>query len=108
MNPLAKSPQYNDLRFPSSLFLSGLKIDKLDSTQIDREERIVDRGRQFSCIPRFVPQQSVEGAQEPDIVDYEVCASSFRHECEHPKGDHWRGRRTTDQCLCGPRAKRVK
>ena len=81
MNLLAKSPQYNDLRFPSRLFLPGLKIDKLDSTQIDRKERIVDRGRQFSCVPRFVPQQSVEGAQEPDIVDYEVCASSFRHEC---------------------------
>jgi hypothetical protein len=81
MNPLAKSSQYNDLRFSSRLFLSGLKIDELHSTQIDRKKRIVDRSRQFSCVPRFVPEQSVERAQESDIVDYEVCASSFRHEC---------------------------
>ena len=81
MNSLTKSPQYNDLRFPPSLFLSGLKIDKLDSTQIHPKKRIDDRGRQFSCVPRFVPQEFVEGTQEPDIVDYEVCASTLWHDC---------------------------
>ncbi len=80
MNPLAKTPQDNDLRFSPGLFLSGLKIDKLDGIQVDREKRIVDRSRQFSHIPRFIPKEFVEGTQEPDIVDSEVCASSFRHD----------------------------
>jgi hypothetical protein len=35
MNKLAKPPQYDDLRFPSCLFLPGLKIDKLDGIQVD-------------------------------------------------------------------------
>jgi len=61
MNALAKTPQDNDLRFSSGLFLSGLKIDELDSIQVDRQKGIVDRSRQFSQIPRFIPQEFVEG-----------------------------------------------
>ena len=80
MNALAKTPQDNDLRFSPSLFLPGLKIDKLDSIQVDRQKRIVDRSRQFSHIPGFIPQQFVERTQEPDIVDCEISASSFRHD----------------------------
>lgn len=89
MNPLAQPPQDNDLRFPSSLFLSGHEIDKLDGIQVDREKRIVDGRRQLPRIPRFVPQEFVEGTQQPDIVDYEVCASAFRHD-----GYRLRGRGT--------------
>ena len=80
MNKLAKPPQYDDLRFPSCLFLSGLKIDKLDGIQVDREKRIIDRSRQFSHVPRFVPEEFVEGTQEPHIVDSKVCASPFGHD----------------------------
>src|SRR5260370_36631610 len=80
MNALAKTPQDNDLRLSPGLFLSGLKIDKLEGIQVDRQKRIIDRSRQFSHIPRFIPQEFVEGTQEPDIVDSEVCASSFRHD----------------------------
>src|SRR5229473_1691001 len=68
MNALAKSSQDDDLRFSPGLFLPGLKIHKLDSIQVDCQKRIVDRSRQFSQIPRFVPQEFVEGTQEPDIV----------------------------------------
>jgi len=60
MNALAKASQNYDLRFSPGLFLSGLKIDKLDSIQVDRQKRIVDRSRQFSHIPRFIPQEFVE------------------------------------------------
>ena len=80
MNPLTQPAQDNDLRFLCSLFLSGLKIDQLDGIQVYCEKRIIDRSRQFPRIPRFVPQEFVEGTQQPDVVDYEVCASSFRHD----------------------------
>lgn len=80
MNPLAQPPQDNDLRFASGLFLSGHEIDKLDGIQVDREKRIIDGRRQLPRIPRFVPQEFVEKTQQPDVVDYEVCASSFRHD----------------------------
>ena len=60
MNALAKTPQDNDLRFSPGLFLPGLKIDKLDSIQVDREKRIVDRSGKFSHKPGFIPQQFVE------------------------------------------------
>ena len=36
MNKFAKPPQDDHLRFPSCLFLSGLKVDKLDGIQVDR------------------------------------------------------------------------
>src|SRR5258708_11004082 len=75
MNALTKSSQDDDLRFSPRLFLSGLKSDKLDSIQVDRQKRIVDRSRQFSHKSRFVPQEFVEGTQEPDIVDSEMNAS---------------------------------
>jgi hypothetical protein len=45
MNALAKPLQDDDLRFSPGLFLSGLKIHKRNSIQIDREKRIVDRSR---------------------------------------------------------------
>ena len=35
LNALAKTPQDNDLRLSSGLFLSGLKIDKFDGIQVD-------------------------------------------------------------------------
>jgi hypothetical protein len=60
MNPFAKTPQDNDLRFSPSLFLPGLKIHKLDSIQVDRQKRIVDRSGKFSHKPGFIPQQFVE------------------------------------------------
>ena len=60
MNALAKASQNDDLRFSPGLFLSGLKIDKLDSIQVDRQKRIVDRSRQFSQIPGFIPQEFIE------------------------------------------------
>jgi hypothetical protein len=80
MNALAKSLQDDDLRFSSGLFLPGLKIHKLDSIQVDRQKRIVDRTRQFSHISGFVPQEFVEGTQEPDIVDSEMNASPLGHD----------------------------
>ena len=61
MNAFAKTPQDNDLRFSPGLFLSGLKSDKFDRVQVDSQQGIVDRGRQFSQIPRFIPQELVEG-----------------------------------------------
>ena len=60
MNALAKAPQDNHLRFSPGLFLPGLKLDKLDGIQIDRQKRIVDRSREFSHIPGFIPQEFVE------------------------------------------------
>jgi hypothetical protein len=42
MNAFAKALQDDDLRFSPGLFLSGLKIHKLDSIQIDRKEGVVD------------------------------------------------------------------
>ncbi len=80
MNALAKTPQDNDLRLSPGLFLPGLKIDKLDSIQVDRQKRVVDRSGQFSHKPGFIPEQFVERTQEPDIVDCEISASSFRHD----------------------------
>jgi hypothetical protein len=61
MNALAKSSQDDDLRFSPGLFLSGLKLHKLNSIKIDRQKRIVDRSRQFSHVSRFVTQEFVEG-----------------------------------------------
>src|SRR5712692_6403957 len=43
MNALSKSVQDDDLRFSPGLFLSGLKLNKLDSIQVNRQKRIVDR-----------------------------------------------------------------
>ncbi len=80
MNALAKSSQDDDLRFSPRLFLSRLKSHKPDSIQVDRQKRIVDRGRQFSQIPRLIPQEFVEGAQKPDIVDSEMNASPLGHD----------------------------
>jgi hypothetical protein len=80
MNALAKPLQDDDLGFSPGLFLSGLKIHKLDSIQIDRQKRIVDRSRQFPYVSRFVPQEFVEGTQEPDIVDSEMNASPLGHD----------------------------
>src|SRR5712692_10796669 len=79
MNALSKSIQDDDLRFSPGLFPSGLKSHKLDSIQVDRQKRIVDRSRQFSHVSRFIPQEFVEGTQEPDIVDPEVNASPLCH-----------------------------
>jgi hypothetical protein len=62
MNALAKTLQDNDLRLSPGLFLSGLKSDKLDGIQVDRQKRIIDRCRQFSHIPGFIPQELVEGS----------------------------------------------
>ena len=79
MNALSKSIQDDDLRFSPGLFLSGLKIHKLDGIEVNRQKRIVDRSRQFSEVSRFIPQEFVEGAQEPDIVDAEMNASPLGH-----------------------------
>ena len=80
MNALAKTLQNNNSRFSPGLFLSGLKFDKLDSIQVDRQKRVIDRSGKFSHKPGFIPQQFVERTQEPDIVDCEISASSFRHD----------------------------
>src|SRR5260370_4344388 len=80
MNALAKSIQDDDLRFSPSLFLSGLKLNKLDSIQVNRQKRIIDRSRQLSQVSRLVPQKFVEGAQEPDVVDSELNASPVGHD----------------------------
>jgi len=80
MNALAESIQDDDLRFSPGLFLSGLKIHKLNGIQIDRKKCIVDRSRQLSYVSRFVPQEFVEGTQEPDIVDSEMNASPLGHD----------------------------
>ena len=57
MNPLAKTPQDNDLRLSPGLFLPGLKIHKLDGIRGDRQKRIVDRSGKFSHKPGFIPQR---------------------------------------------------
>ena len=80
MYALAQSIQDDDLRFSPGLFLSGLKSHKLDSIQIDRKKCIVDRSRQLSDVSRFVPQEFIEGAQEPDVVDSELNASPVGHD----------------------------
>src|SRR6266436_5906475 len=80
MNALTESSQDDDLGFSPGLFLSGLKIHKRDSIQVDRKKRIVDRSRQLSHVSRFVPQEFVEGAQEPDVVDSEINASRLGHD----------------------------
>ncbi len=86
MNALSKSVQDDDLRFSPGLFLSGLKSHKLDSIQVNRQKRIVDRSRQLSEVSRFIPQEFVEGAQEPDIVDSEMNASPLGHDSLQPSG----------------------
>src|SRR6266404_2976142 len=80
MNALTKSSQDDDLRFSPSLFLSGLKSHKLNSIQVNCQKRVIDRSRQFSHKSRFVPQQFVEGTQEPDVVDSEISASPLGHD----------------------------
>ena len=80
MNTLAKPIQDDDLRFSPGLLLSGLKRHKLNSIQVDRQKRIIDRSRQFSHKSRFVPQEFVEGTQEPDVVDSEISASPLGHD----------------------------
>src|SRR5258708_7926950 len=79
MNAPTKAIQDDDLRFSPGLFLSGLKSHKLDSIQVDCQKRIIDRSRQFSHKSRFIPEQFIEGAQEPHIVDAEMNASPLRH-----------------------------
>ena len=86
MNPFTKSIQDDDLRFSPGLFLSGLKIDKLDGIEVDREKRIVDRSRQFSHKSWFIPQEFVEGGQEPDIVDAEMNTSPLGHDSLQSSG----------------------
>src|SRR5437016_13901688 len=80
MNALSKSIQDDDLRFSPGLFLSGLKRHKLNGIQIDPKKCIVDRSRQLSDVSRFVPQEFVEGTQEPDVVDSEMSASPLWHD----------------------------
>jgi hypothetical protein len=80
MNALAKSIQDDDLRLSPRLFLSGLKSHEPNSIQVDRQKRIIDRSRQFSHKSRFVPQEFIEGTQEPDIVDSEMNASPLGHD----------------------------
>jgi hypothetical protein len=79
MNAFTKTPQDNDLRLSPGLLLSRLKSDKLDGVQVDGQKGIVDRSRQFSQISRFIPQELVEGTQEPDIVNSKMNASPFGH-----------------------------
>ena len=80
MNALAESIQDDDLRFSPGLFLSGLKIHKLNGIQIDRKKCIVDRSRQLSYVSRFVPQEFVEGTQKPQVVDSEMNAPPLGHD----------------------------
>src|SRR6266852_4336941 len=80
MNAPAESSQDDNLGFSPGLFLSGLKIHKLNGIQIDRKKRIVDRSRQLSHVSRFVPQEFVEGAQEPQVVDSEMNAPPLGHD----------------------------
>jgi hypothetical protein len=86
MNALAESSQDDNLGFSPGLFLSRLKLHKLNSIKIDRQKRIVDRSRQFSEVSRFIPQELVEGAQEPDIVDAEMNASPLGHDSLQSSG----------------------
>jgi len=48
--PLRRRFKNNDLRLSPGLFLSGLKSDKLDGIQVDRQKRVIDRSGQFSHI----------------------------------------------------------
>jgi hypothetical protein len=80
MNAFAKTPQDNDLRLSPGLLLSRLKSDKLDGVQVDGQKGIADRSRQFSQIPRFIPQELIEGTYEPDIVNSKMNASPFGHD----------------------------
>jgi hypothetical protein len=80
MNAFAKALQDDDLRFAPGLFLPGLKIHELDSIQVDRQKRIVNRSRQFSHVSRLVPEEFVQATQEPDIVDSEMDASPLGHD----------------------------
>src|SRR5258708_2612068 len=80
MNALAESIHAEHLRFSPGLLLSVLKFHTLNSIHIDRKKRIVDRSRQLSHISRFVPQEFVEGTQEPYIVDSEMNASPLGHD----------------------------
>jgi hypothetical protein len=61
MNARAKAPQDYDLRLSSGLFLPGLKIDKLDGIQIDRQKGIIDRSGKLSEVSGFIAQELVEG-----------------------------------------------
>jgi hypothetical protein len=62
MNAFAKTLQDNDLRLSPSLLLSRLKGNKLDRVQVDGQKSIVDRSRQLSRVPGFIPQELVEAA----------------------------------------------
>jgi hypothetical protein len=62
MNAFAKTPQDNDLRLSPGLLLSRLKGNKLDRVQVDGQKSIVDRSRQLSRVPGFIPQELVEAA----------------------------------------------
>ena len=93
MNALAKSSQDDDLRFSPGLFLSGLKIHKLNGIQVNRQKRIVDRSRQFSEVSRFIPQEFVEGSQEPYIVGSEMNASPLGHDSLLSSGRSCRDKR---------------
>jgi hypothetical protein len=62
MNAFAKTLQDNDLRLSPGLLLSRLKGNKLDRVQVDGQKSIVDRSRQLSRVPGFIPQESVEAA----------------------------------------------
>src|SRR6266404_3332061 len=80
VNALSKSIQDDDLRFSPGLFLSGLKIHKLDGIEAKRQKGSVARSRQFSEVSRFIPQEFVEGTEEPDVVDSELNASPLGHD----------------------------
>jgi hypothetical protein len=62
MNAFAKTLQDNDLRLSPGLLLSRLKGNKLDRVQVDGQKSIVDRSRQLSRVPGFIPQELVEAA----------------------------------------------
>src|SRR5258708_12751043 len=79
MNALTKAIQDDDLRFSPGLFLSGLNSHKLDSIQVNCQKRVIDRSRQFSHKSRFVPQEFVEGPQEPDVVYSKITAPPLDH-----------------------------
>src|SRR6266852_4452073 len=100
MNALAKSSQDDDLRFSPRLLPSRLKSHKLNSIQVDRQKRIVDRSRQFSHVSRFVPQEFVEGAQEPDVVDSELNTSPVGHDSLLSSGWGCRDRRYVAADTC--------
>jgi len=90
MNALAESSQDDNLGFIPGLFLSGLKIHKLNGIQIDRKKRIVDRSRQLSHVSRFVPQEFVEELKSRTIVDSEMNASPLGHDSLLSLGQSYR------------------